>query len=319
MFVSMSTPSAGQRHPATHSRVLFGMGLEPGLADLPRLLPDARACDAAGLDVVSIPDHPDDAGRVDAYAAIGMVLGATQRLTGVVNLTNIGIRSAPLLARTVAGLSTLSGGRIILGVGAGSLWNELARLGVTPRSPAESVQAMQEAITVVRALTGGGEPADFTGRFYQLRAAAPSPAPTPPIWTGSQGPRSLAVTGRLADGWVPAHAADWRSAFVAAARPLIDDAAVAAGRDPSDIATIYNVGGMITDRALPRTRDENGRWIGGSVDQWIDELTSAVVDYHARGVFYLRAGQPGSTIHRWTEEIVPGVRRAIAEAGPHGD
>jgi len=242
------------------TRVLFGLGLPPDLAEVNRLLPQAKACDAAGLDVVSIPDHPNFADRVDAYAAIGMVLGATRRLSGVVNLTNIGIRSAPLLARTVASLSALSEGRVILGVGAGSLWDELARLGATPRSPAEAVQAMEETIRVVHALTGGGPPVDFAGQFFQLRGAEPSPQPTPAIWTGSQGPRSLAVTGRLADGWIPAHAADWRSPQVNAWRPLIDAAAVAAGRDPADIVTIYNVGGQITDRAVPKPRDEDGRW-----------------------------------------------------------
>jgi alkanesulfonate monooxygenase SsuD/methylene tetrahydromethanopterin reductase-like flavin-dependent oxidoreductase (luciferase family) len=291
--------------------VLFGLGLETVLADIPHLLPHATACDAAGLDVVSMYDHPNYADRVDAYAALGIILGATQRISGVVNLTNIGIRSAPLLARTIAGLSALADRRIILGVGAGSLWEELARLGVTPRSPSESVQAMEETITVVRALTGAGQPVDFTGRFYQLRAADPSPEPTPAIWTGSQGRRSLGVTGRLADGWMPAHAADWRSSFVATSRPLIDEAAVAAGRDPSDIVTVYNLGGQITDRAMPKTRDEDGRWIGGSTDQWIDELTSAAIDYDAAGLIYLPFGQPESAIHRWLHEIVPEVRRAI--------
>jgi alkanesulfonate monooxygenase SsuD/methylene tetrahydromethanopterin reductase-like flavin-dependent oxidoreductase (luciferase family) len=285
--------------------LLFGLGLEPGLADIPRLLPHATACDVTGLDVVSISDHPNYADRVDAYAALGMVLGATKRMSSVVNLANIGIRSAPLLARTVASLSALSDRRVILGMGAGSLWDELARLGVTPRSPAESIQAMEEAITVVRALTGGGQPVEFTGRFYQLRAADPSPEPAPPMWTGSQGPRSRAITGRLADGWVPAHAADRRSSRVATQRSLIDEAAAAAGRDPSDVATVYNLGGQITDRAVPKPRDEDGRWIGGSIDQWINELTSAVIDYDAAGLFYLPIGQPESAIHRWMHEIVP--------------
>jgi alkanesulfonate monooxygenase SsuD/methylene tetrahydromethanopterin reductase-like flavin-dependent oxidoreductase (luciferase family) len=293
------------------SQVLFGLGLRPDLADIRHLLPHAAAADAAGLDVVSISDHPNYADKIDAYAALGMVLGATRRISGVVNLTNIGIRSAPLLARTVASLSALSDRRIILGVGAGSLWDELARLGVTPRTPAESVQAMAETITVVRALTGGGPPVDFTGRFYRLRAAEPSPEPTPPVWTGSQGPRSLAVTGRLADGWIPAHAADWRSSLVATCRPIIDDAAAAAGRDPSAVATIYNVGGQIADRGARRPRDDDGRWIGGSTDQWIAELTSAVVDYDAAAIIYLPSGQPESAIQRWMHEIVPEVRRAI--------
>jgi alkanesulfonate monooxygenase SsuD/methylene tetrahydromethanopterin reductase-like flavin-dependent oxidoreductase (luciferase family) len=139
----------------------------------------------------------------------------------------------------------------------------------------------------------------------------PSPEPTPPIWTGSQGPRSLAVTGRLADGWIPAHAADWRSSLFTRGRPLIDDAAIAAGRNPSDIVTIYNLGGQITDHDVPKPRDQDGRWIGGSPGQWISELTSAVVDFDAAGLIYLPAGQPESAVQRWLHEIVPEVRRAI--------
>lgn len=297
--------------------VLFGLGLDTGHAGLSNLLRRARESDAAGLDVVSVSDHPNYADRVDAYAALGMVLGATEQISGVVNLTNIGIRSAPLLARTIAGLSALSDGRVILGVGAGSLWDDLARLGVAPRSPAAAIEAMAETITVVRALTGGGPPVDFAGRFYRLRAADPSPQPTPSIWTGSQGPRSLAVTGRLADGWIPAHAADWRSCLVATSRPLIDQAAAAAGRNPAEIVTVYNVGGQITDRAVSRTRDEDGCWVGGSTTQWIDELTSAIIDYDAAGLFYLPVGQPESAIHRWLHDIVPEVRRTIAASVPN--
>lgn len=293
--------------------VLFGLGLPTDLADVDLLLARARAGNAAGLDVVSIPDHPNFADHTDAYAAIGMVLGATDRLRGVVNLTNIGIRSAPLLARTVASLSALSGGRIILGLGAGSLWDELDRLGVPARSPSESVRAMEETIHVVHALTGGGSPVDFDGQFYQLRQADPSPQPTPAIWTGSQGPRSLAVTGRLADGWIPAHAADWHSRQVKEWRPQIDAAAVAAGRNPADVVTIYNVGGLITDRAVAQPRDQDGHWIGGSIDQWIAELTTAVIDYGAAGLIYLPQDQPDSTGERWIHDIVPAVRAAIEQ------
>ena len=94
-------------------------------------------------------------------------------------------------------------------------------------------------------------------------------------------------------------------------RPLIDEAAVAAGRDPSHVVTVYNLGGQIANRAVPKPRDKDGRWIGGSTDQWIDELASAVIDHDAAGFIYLPVGQPESAIHRWTDEIVPEVRRAV--------
>ena len=67
-----------------------------------------------------------------------------------------------------------------------------------------------------------------------------------PIWTGSVGPKSLAVTGRLADGWIPPGGCDWLSSRYRQSCPRIDNAAAAVGRDPAQIATMFNFGGRIT-------------------------------------------------------------------------
>jgi alkanesulfonate monooxygenase SsuD/methylene tetrahydromethanopterin reductase-like flavin-dependent oxidoreductase (luciferase family) len=108
----------------------------------------------------------------------------------------------------------------------------------------------------------------FEGEFYQVTDLEPASVAAPLVWTGSVGPQSLAVTGRLADGWMPGHAADWLSHRYRTSRPLIDNAAADAGRDPRDVAAIYNLQGVITSRPLAATRDSHGRWIGGSVEQW---------------------------------------------------
>ena len=233
----------------------------------------------------------------------------------MVDLTNIGIRSAPLLARTVAGLSALSDRRIVLGIGAGSLWDELARLGVPPRSPAESGPGHGRD-DHRRACTDRRRAARGLHRKL-LPTSRGGPRDRAPDLDRLAGTRSLAVTGRLADGWIPPTPLTGGLRWLQGRAPLIDEAAVAAGRDPSDVATIYNVGGQITDRATPKPRDEDGHWIGGSTGQWIDELTSAVFDYDAAGIFYLPVGQPESAIHRWMHEIVPEVRRAITESTPN--
>ena len=60
--------------------------------------------------------------------------------------------------------------------------------------------------------------------LFTVAGLDPAEAPAPPIWTGSVGPKSLAVTGRLADGWVPPMASDWRSTLYRESRPRIDDA-----------------------------------------------------------------------------------------------
>jgi alkanesulfonate monooxygenase SsuD/methylene tetrahydromethanopterin reductase-like flavin-dependent oxidoreductase (luciferase family) len=138
----------------------------------------------------------------------------------------------------------------------------------------------------------------------------------PPVWTGSVGPRSLAATGRVADGWIPGHAADWRSERYQTSRPVIDAAAVAAGRDPRAIRTIFNFPGRITEQPLAATRDGDGRWIGGSAAQWIEELTGAVLEHGASGFTLFSPGggtQDALSLSRWAREIVPAIREAIAK------
>ena len=300
-----------------YSKVWFGFGLETGVGEVSALRRHAAQADGDGLDLVSLTDHPYFADRLDAYAALGVVLGSTANITGAVNVTNLPSRPAPMLARTIAALSALSGGRVVLGIGAGGLWDDIARLGVERLTPAAAVRAMEEAITVVRALCGGGGPVTFDGEFYQVADLAPAAVPAPPVWTGSVGPRSLAVTGRVADGWIPGRASDWLSARVAESRPVIDAAAAAAGRDPAEVATIYNVPGRITASPLPATRDDSGRWIGGSAGQWADELTTAVRAHGAAGFVYFPVGDgtPSDVVlGRWAREVVPAVREALRPA-----
>jgi alkanesulfonate monooxygenase SsuD/methylene tetrahydromethanopterin reductase-like flavin-dependent oxidoreductase (luciferase family) len=298
-------------------KVLFGLGLENGVDQVSEMLDHARLADDAGLDLFSLSDHPHFAERVDAYAALGFVLGATSNITGAVIMTNLQSRPAPILARTVTGLSTISGGRVVLGLGAGGgIEEEIVALGHPRLSPAARIRALEEAIIVVRALSGGGDPVTFDGEFYQVTGLAPAAAPTPPIWVGALGAKNLAVTGRRADGWIPGHLADWRSTTVAESRPIVDEAAASVGRNPADIDTIYNVSGRITRDPLPQTRDDVGRWTGGGVTQWVEELTFAVLEHGAAAfIFLVRPGDiiDDTTLNLWAHEVVPAVREAIAK------
>jgi alkanesulfonate monooxygenase SsuD/methylene tetrahydromethanopterin reductase-like flavin-dependent oxidoreductase (luciferase family) len=299
-----------------NGKVLFGLGLESGVTQVSEMLGHARLAEDAGLDLVSLSDHPYFAERIDAYAALGFVLGATSSITAATIMTNLVSRPAPALARTATSLATVSRGRFVLGIGAGGLEEEIVALGVPRLSPGARVRALEEAITVVRALSGGGGPVTFDGEFYHVPGLAPAAAAAPPIWVGALGPKSLAVTGRHADGWIPGHLADWRSTLVAESRPIVDEAAASAGRDPADVATIYNVTGRLSRDPLPQTRDDQGRWIGGGVTQWVEELTSAVVEHGAAAFIYLL--RPGDiidelTLSLWAHEVVPAVREAIAK------
>ncbi|WP_232660308.1 LLM class flavin-dependent oxidoreductase [Pseudonocardia sp. TRM90224] len=293
--------------------IVFGFGGDTGIEDPSVLLRAAVQADEDGLDLVSVADHPYIGGNLDAYSAIGFLLGRTRQLAGLVNVTNLPTRPAPMLSRAVTSLSALSGGRVVLGMGAGGRLGRIATMGVPLLTPGAAVEAFEEAIVLVKALSGGGRPVTFEGRHYRVDQVEPAPVPAPAVWTGSVGPRSLAVTGRVADGWIPGHAADWLSERYRTSRLVIDEAA-AAGRDPGEIRTIFNFPGAITERPLAATRDRDGRWVGGSVDQWVEELTGAVLDHGASGftLFSPGGGEYGLTaLRRWGLDIAPAIREAV--------
>ncbi|HEU5470203.1 MAG TPA: hypothetical protein VFV67_06085 [Actinophytocola sp.] len=79
---------------------------------------------------------------------------------------------------------------------------------------------------------------------------------------------------------------------------------------------MFNLPGRITDRPLPAPRDDTGRWIGGSVEQWVAELTEAALEHGAGGftLFSPGGGSPSPTsLGRWAAEIAPAVRAAVAD------
>ena len=295
--------------------IVFGFGAHSGIGEAPELLRMVQQADRDGLDLFSLSDHPYLGDRLDAYASIGFVLGATRRIAGFANVTNLPTRPAPLLARTVTSLAALSARRVVLGMGAGGRWDRISDMGVPRLSPGDAVDAFEEAIVLVKKLSGGGPPVTYRGRHYQVEGIDPAPVAAPAVWTGSVGRKSLAATGRVADGWIPGHAADWLSDRYRTSRPVIDEAAAAAGRDPAEIRTIFNFPGRVTGRPLAAPRDRDGRWAGGSVSQWTEELTGAVLEYGASGfmLFSPQGGTPDrDSLARWAREIVPAVREATA-------
>ncbi|GAA2503405.1 LLM class flavin-dependent oxidoreductase [Winogradskya humida] len=298
--------------------VVFGFGTQHDLAEIPEILRSVERADADGLDHFSISDHPYLGARLDAYAMIGFVLGRTRRIAGLANVTNVPLRPPAMLARTITSLSALSGGRVILGVGAGGIWDRITAMGVPRLSPGAAVEAFEEAILLVRELSATGQPVTHHGVHYRVDEIEPAPVAAPPVWTGSVGAKSLAVTGRVADGWIPGHGADWLSERYRSSRPVIDAAATAVGRDPRDIRTIYNLQGQITDLPQATTRDrDTGKWIGGSVRQWVEELTGAVLEHGAAGftLFTLAGGTADPvTLGRWAGEVAPAVREAVSKS-----
>ena len=116
------------------------------------------------------------------------------------NVLNLPLRPPAVVARAAASLDLLSGGRVDLGLGAGAFGDAIAAMGGPRRTPGEAVEALEEAITVLRQLwdTGTRGGVRLAGKHYRARGAKRGPAPAHPIdiWIGAYKPRMLKLTGR---------------------------------------------------------------------------------------------------------------------------
>ena len=223
----------------------FGVFITPSAGDADRVVALAELADRSGLDLVTFQDHPYQSRFLDTWTLLSFVAARTQRVALSGSVLNLPLRPPAVLARAVASLDILSGGRAELGLGAGAFWDPIAAMGGPRRTPRESVEALDEAIDVIRALwdADAGRGARLDGAHYRLEGAKPGPAPVHDvgIWIGAYKPRMLDLVGRKGDGWLPS-LPYLQPGDLAAANARIDRAARAAGRDPGAIRRLLNVG-----------------------------------------------------------------------------
>ena len=174
----------------------------------------ARAAEAAGFEGIALMDHlaPPLATEHDMWEAMTMatwLLARTDSLVVGHLVLCDALRHPAVLARQAATLDHASGGRFELGIGWGSVPDELVTYGVGSPAPRERVERLGESLDIIRALWTG-EPVTYDGRFFQLRDAQQRPVPGKiPILVGGVGPRTLELVRRHADWWnVPIHALD---------------------------------------------------------------------------------------------------------------
>jgi alkanesulfonate monooxygenase SsuD/methylene tetrahydromethanopterin reductase-like flavin-dependent oxidoreductase (luciferase family)/FAD/FMN-containing dehydrogenase len=271
----------------------------------------AQLTEAAGLDLATFQDHPYQPGFLDTWTLLSWVAAQTQTLRVSANVLNLPLHPPAVLARAAASLDLLSGGRFELGLGAGAFWDGIEAMGGPRRTPGESVDALGEAIDVIRGIWDtsqrGGVRVD--GEHYAIRGAkrGPEPAHDIGIWVGAYKPRMLRLTGRKADGWLPS-LSYMSMDDLAPANRTIDEAAQAAGRDPREIRRLLNIGGTFGAR---------GGFLHGSPEQWVDDLLPLVVE-HGFSTFIL-AGDDPTAIQLFGQEVAPALRDAVAaERGASG-
>src|SRR5215207_536904 len=128
----------------------FGISVVPATATLDRIRALVRTADAAALDLVGIQDHPYQRRFLDTWSLIPALLAETERIAFFTDVANLPLRPPAVMAQAAASLDQLSGGRFELGLGAGGFPDVIAGFGGPRRTPGESVEALDEAIDVIR-------------------------------------------------------------------------------------------------------------------------------------------------------------------------
>ena len=221
--------------------VRFGVFVSPWATA--QALETAVVADELGFDLIGVQDHPYQRRFFDTWTLLTAIAMRTQRITVFPDVANLPLRPPAMLAKAAASLDILSGGRLELGLGGGGFWEAIKAYDGPVRTPGESVSALEEAVQVIRLLWSGQHGIRFTGKYYSLAGAHSGPVPAHPIgiWIGAYRPRMLSLIGRLADGWVPS-LGYVKPEDLIEANQRIDEAALAAGREPRSIRRILNSG-----------------------------------------------------------------------------
>jgi probable F420-dependent oxidoreductase len=213
----------------------------PRWADVSRM---ARCAEDVGFDSIWIEDHllfrqegRGTQGVWDGWAILTAVAAVTSRVELGPLVSCMSFRNPALLAKMADTIDDISGGRLILGLGAG--WQE-AEYRAFGFPFDHRVSRFEEGLHIVRTLLREGR-VDFAGRYYQARDCELRPrgprATGPPILIGSIGERMLGLLARYADQWNAyfSHTGN-RPGGIAPLREKVDQACRAAGRDPATLA-----------------------------------------------------------------------------------
>jgi F420-dependent oxidoreductase-like protein len=206
--------------------------------------------------------NPPDKDSLECWVSLTYLADHTDRIRFGPLVSPVSFRHPSFLARQAAALDDLSGGRMVLGVGAGWQEREHALFGHDLGDVPTRMDRLEEALEVVSRLLRSDEPVTYSGRFYRLDGATMLPRPSrpggPPILVGGGGPRrTLPLAARHAEVWnVFGHTPE---AFTEKSRRL-DDLLTEQGRKPGEVKrtlmtlAFFGRDGAALDRKLERMR-----------------------------------------------------------------
>jgi alkanesulfonate monooxygenase SsuD/methylene tetrahydromethanopterin reductase-like flavin-dependent oxidoreductase (luciferase family) len=254
-----------------------------------------------GLDSVWIPDHliyrfPEQpqAGVWEAWTITTGLAEATKRIELGTLVICVPFRNPALVAKMAVTLDAVSGGRLILGLGAGWHKPEFDAFGY----PFDhKVDRFEEALKIITPLVREGK-VDFTGNYFSAPDCAmdPPPARTIPVLVASRRPRMLRLTAEYADCWNTAWLGQVEA--LAASRGAMDEASKSVGRVPSTLEVTVGVNiGFADLMDLPEIASDPKKFITGS----IEDIAAGLRAYADAGVGHVIAWlypQNGEAIDR---------------------
>jgi hemerythrin-like domain-containing protein len=283
----------------------FGLFPSPEAARIGDLLSLVALAEVEGLDLVSLQDHPYQDTYGDTWTLLSVLGARTSTIKLSPNVASLPLRPPVVLAKAAATLDLVTGGRVELGLGAGAFWDAIVAAGGPRRTPGESVDALAEAVALVKAFWEGGT-LRFEGEHYRALGlhAGPRPAHDIPVWLGAYKPRMLRLTGRLADGWVPSMGYADPPALPGLSA-IVDEAALAAGRAPAAVKRIYNVFGRF---------GAGSGFLQGTPADWAEQLAGLTLEVGTSS--YVLGTDDPDTVRRWASEVAPMTRELVeAERG----
>lgn len=235
----------------------------------PEMVAMARAAEGAGFDSIWLGDHllydlPDGAvrGPWEVWTALAGLAAVTERVELGPLVASTSFHAPAMLAKLAATVDAISGGRLILGLGAGWNQREYTAFGFGYDN---RVSRFEEAFTIIRELVRTGR-SDFRGAYYEVADCVLDPRPVrpggPPLMLGSVSPRMMRIGLPHVDAWNV-----WWSQYgndpggFATVRTRVEDAAAQSGRDACEVeataAVLVRLPGG-TGRLMGETYDDRG-------------------------------------------------------------
>ena len=310
----------------------FGVSLPTiGMEDPQAVRLVARQAEAEGLDSVWAADHIvlptgasspypySDTGEflirsalpfLDQFTTLAYVAGCTERVALGTAVTLLPLRHPLQVAKTIASLDVLSGGRVLFGVGAGWLEEEFRALDV---SFEDRGALLDEGLEVLRAVWTQAEPF-HEGRFYRVEGVAsfPQPAqkPHPPIWIGGHTKPAMRRAAQCGSMWFPPlyHVTP---ESLAADHARVQQMAAGFGRRPQDVSLALRV--LVDLRDDPDTAEAAKRdALFGDANAMAETVQSYIDIGVAHFIFLPQAralAEVQQTIHKLTQQLIPRLRR----------